>query len=518
MASANGAGGPEDHQQNPSTSSYIDYSAFLDPEFSAHHFANSLVHSTNNPTDTPLDLSTPLSRVLFDVQEVDTHIDALTSRSALPLLEHTREHVGAGSRVLEELEGQVKVLAEAYERLRREVVVRWESAQETRVVAERVWRTVKLGRCVGRCLTLGRQLEAQMGELAGGGGGGGGSAAAAGTQAVGKKEDHRAMVRAANTVISLRQIFSTATPGGEAEDLDRITVIRTLRAELIEPAEKRLTARAEQVVGQFSMSALTGAANAAESTSTSTTSSALLQPEDTRSRAVSALTALYLLSPVLDPSNPPPPDMFEPARLISALQEYLRRAITSSVAGLAAALAALPKLDRALIETSARCQNVVALEMLLEGTKAPEHPLLRGLEEKEDGADVDSAKNGNVHEDVESKQTEDESNKRNLLRPLLISLDTSSLPSYFWRSMASQLSARTAKIMREGGVSARTLRSNKEKVREAIRECVVRGSRLPVSRDGRSGVKRKEDSTGMVGNWEREAAVMVGSVLNAVGR
>ena len=281
MTTANGAG-PEQHEQNPSTSSYIDYAAFLDPEFSPHHFANALVHATNNPTDTPLDLSTPLSRVLFDVQEVDTHIDALTSRNALPLLEHTRDLVGAGSHVLEELEDQVKVLAEAYERLRREVVVRWESAQETRMVAERLWKTVRLGRCVGRCLTLGRQLEAQMGEL-------GGSAAAAGSQAAGRKEDHMAMIRAANTVISLRQIFSTATPGGEAEDLDRITVIRTLRAELIEPAEKRLTVRAEQVVGQFSMSALTGTASAGDSTPASTAS---LSPPSTRRHRARAQSPL----------------------------------------------------------------------------------------------------------------------------------------------------------------------------------------------------------------------------------
>ena len=205
--------------------------------------------------------------------------------------------------------------------------------------------------------------------------------------------------------------------------------------------------------------------------------------------------------------------------MISALQEYLRRAVTSSVAGLAAALAALPKLDRALVETSARCQNVVALEMLLEGTKLPEHPLLRvAVDRRGDETAVDAAENENGDEEVESKQTENESSNSNLLRPLLISLDTSSLPSYFWRSMASQLSARTAKIMRDGGVSARTLRSNRDKVREAIRECVVRGSRLPVSRDGKTGSSRRGDSAGMVGNWEREAAVMVGSVLNAVGR
>src|SRR5690242_12766354 len=85
--------------------SYIDYEAFLDPDFSATSFANTLVLATNNPSDSPLDLSTPLSRVLFDVQEVDTHIDTLTTRSALPLLEYTRDHAEASGRILAEVEG-----------------------------------------------------------------------------------------------------------------------------------------------------------------------------------------------------------------------------------------------------------------------------------------------------------------------------------------------------------------------------------------------------------------------------
>src|ERR1700749_4403214 len=92
--------------------SYIDYEAFLDPSFSATSFANSLVLATNNPSDTPLDLSTPLSRVLFDVQEIDTHIDSLTTKSALPLLSYTKERSDAGEKILSEVETQVKSLSE----------------------------------------------------------------------------------------------------------------------------------------------------------------------------------------------------------------------------------------------------------------------------------------------------------------------------------------------------------------------------------------------------------------------
>ena len=84
-----------------SQNSYIDFTALLSPTFSAPHFANNLVTLTNNPTDTSLDLSTPLSRVLFDVQEIDTRIHSLTTKSALPILEHTQTQNVAAQRVLE---------------------------------------------------------------------------------------------------------------------------------------------------------------------------------------------------------------------------------------------------------------------------------------------------------------------------------------------------------------------------------------------------------------------------------
>jgi len=454
--------------------SYLDYETFLDPSFSATSFANTLVITTNNPNDTPIDLTTPLSRVLFDVQEVDTHIDNLTSRSAIPLLLYTKEHVEASSRILQELEAQVATLSSSYERLQREVTAKHEAADKARLVTERLWQTLKLGRAVGRCLTLGRQLEGQMGEFSDGGPGSG------------RKEDVRAMVRCANTVLSLHQIFSATRDGGEGEGLQRIIVIRSLRAELVDVSEKTLLSRAEQIVAQFSMSTLmTGESDGSSDALTTT----YAQTEDMRSRVTSALITLYLLSPVSDATTK---GSFEPSLMISTLQEYLRRSITSSLAGMSAGLTTLSKLERNLLEVSARCQNIVALEILLESIKSPQHPLLSDPE-------------------VTGERKKSDNKSSNLLQPLLSSLDTSSLASYFWRSMSSQLSSRVQKIMREGGVSSRTLRSNKERVRDAIRECVNRGSQLPPS-----SLTRARGTT--VGNWEREAAVMVGSVINVIGR
>ena len=422
--------------------SYIDYETFLDPNFSPASFANSLVLATNNPSDTPLDLSTPLSRVLFDVQEIDTHIHTLTTKSALPLLNYTKDQNDAGQRIVSEVEAQVANLTDGYQRLEREVIQRYETADEVRIAVERLWQTVKIGRGVGRCLLLARQLEAQMGEV------GPGSAA--------KKEDHRAMIRAANTLLTIRQLLAASGSDEEGEHLLGINLISSLQNGLLASSDSTLQSRGQQIIREFSMSSLAPSPNGAAT---------YAQSEETKARTISALLTLHLLSPQL---------------LLSALQSYLRTCLTSSLASIARALANLPNLDRTLLEVSARCQNIVALEGLLETVKVPSRPT--------------------------REVTDSGGEPTNFLRPLLVALDTSSLPSYFWRSLAEGLAGRVSDLVARGGVNARALRSQRDRVRESMRDCVFKGSQGPGGARGREGA------------WEREAAVMVGSVVGALGR
>ncbi|TVY51956.1 Conserved oligomeric Golgi complex subunit, partial [Lachnellula suecica] len=355
------------------------------------------VLTTNNPTDTPLDLSTPLSRVLFDAQEINTHIDTLTTKSALPLLTHTQEQTASSARIVQEIDSQVASLNDGYKRLEKEVLVRYEAAEEVKAVASRLWETVRLGRSVGRCLQLGRQLEIQLSEVAGTGNP---------VKTQGQKEDHRALVRCSNTLLSLRELFSKSGPGEEGHGLERVEVIRTLQSNIATPAERTVLSKSHQIIREFSMSSL--------STGTNTTTYA--QTADTKSRTTSALLSLYLLSPVTKTKK------WEPELLLQALQEYLRTALTSSLASLSRALATLPTLDRTLLEISARCQNILALSSLLSSTTPPAQPLL----------------------------PPSQAPPPNFLTPLLASLETGSLASYFWRTLAGGLSTKVMEIMNKG--------------------------------------------------------------------
>lgn len=434
---------PQNADEEPS---YIDYEAFLSPDFSPAAFANSLVVATNNPNDLPLDLSTPLSRVLFDAQEIDSHIDVLTTRSAVPLLQHTQRQTAASTRIVSELDAQVKSLNDSYKQLEREVIDKHAEADEVRQVALRLWETLRLGRAVGRCLQLGRQLEVQHAELTGAGG----------------KEDHRALVRCSYTILSLREVLDKKAPGEEGHGLNRVDAIRSLQDTVINPIERSVRETSERIVRDFSI----------------TNSTTFSQGEEMRSRMASGLAALYLLSPTVGIKL----EKWTPRLLLQSLETYIRTALQLAISSLSRSLGQLPTLDKALAEVTAKCQNIVSLEMVLEANKPPSHPLLP------------------------SSYTP----HPNLLQPLLAHLETGSLPSFFWRTMASSLAARVQDIVNRGGVVARTLKSNKASVGDALKQAVVKGSQPPGALIGAKGLRIKE------GNWDREVAVMVGSVVNNI--
>jgi hypothetical protein len=438
--------------------SYIDYETFLAPDFSPATFANSLVLSTNNPNDTPLDLSTPLSRVLFDIQEIDSHIDTLTTKSAIPLLEFTQAQTAASKKIVGELDTQIKSLNDSYKQLEKEVIVKHAEAEEVHLVAIRLWETLKLGTSVGRCLQLGRKLQMQYAEIAG-------SSISAATAAAGKKEDHRALVRCSLTILSLREVMEKTAPGEEGHGLNKVEAIRSLQDVVLTPVEHSVREVAERIIRDFSVSS----------------SSTFDQVEEAKARTTSALDTLYLISPTRGIK----PDKWTPQLLLQALEAYFRSALTNSITSLARSLGRLPDLEKTLNEIAAKCQNLVALELVLDAAKVPEHPLFLELRK--------AKKQGNM------------------LQPLLTYLETGSLASYFWRTMASSLPTRVQEITNRGGAAARTLKTNRSNVGDAIKDCVVKGCQLP---SALSNPKNKAQPQ----NWDREVAVMVGSIVNNIGR
>lgn len=459
-----------DPQAESSDPSYIDYNLFLLPTFSAPSYANTLVLSTNNSSDTPLDLSTPLSKVLFDIQEVDSHIHALTSSSALPLLSHTQERVQASQHIVDDLGANLRTLTASYERLEVEVIQKQSTAAEIHTVSERLWHTLRLGRSVSRALQLGRTLEVQMGEASG-------RAPITNGAQESSREGHRATVRAATTIVALRSLLADSAPGGEGEDLHKVNAITSLQRENLNPAERSLNSKATQTVKDFALSTLAGGG-----------AGTYAQASDVRARTISALCTLYLLSP----NHPQGRKVaWEPENLVAAVTEYIRNALSSSATAIGRALNNLAGLERVMVDVSARCQNIVALAQILAKTPVPELPSASSTDEY-------ISTPGEVPMGPAPKQ-------QTLLPPILASLETSNLASFFWRTLAGALAPRVQEFVNKGGPGARALKQHRVEIREMVKRSVEVGCQ---------GVEQQ----GRKGDWGREAAVMVAAVVGGLGR
>lgn len=495
------------------TSTYIDLTKLTSDTFSPYQYANEIVRSVNttssaapsNPSDPLVDLTTPLQKTLFDLQEIDTSIHTLTSKSALDILTYTQHQNATAKRILSQVDEERAQLVANFERLKTEVLGRYERAQKTRVAAERSLLVLRLTRAVQRVLSLGRAFESVVADSRLG-------------DAPSGKEDHRALVQAASTALTFRDLITT--PEMQDMGLGRVAIVRQVRGRVFEDGEERLKDWARKVVREFNM-------NSYMSSGTSTATMSVVvgsNAESAKARFESAIHILYLLSPTsrLERGRKMKQSEFEAEDLLRSLQGFVQSAVSSSAAGIGRGLGQLPALERALSETSGRCLSIRALEMVLGDVRPPMHPLLE-LEKKAKGrkhakARLDQDEDGDSdieEEEIDSLVVSEEENlgvEESVLDMLLSSLDTSSLTSYFWRSLASSLSPKVQEIINRGGVSARTLKSNKESVRAQIRDCVLKGSKMPGGLIGQGG---KDE---VVGSWEREAAVMVGSVVGPMGR
>ena len=58
---------------------YADYASLLSPDFNPSSHANTLVLATNDPSDSQTDLTSPMKRIEYDLEEVNRRIDQLVS-------------------------------------------------------------------------------------------------------------------------------------------------------------------------------------------------------------------------------------------------------------------------------------------------------------------------------------------------------------------------------------------------------------------------------------------------------
>jgi hypothetical protein len=115
---------PVDFKPDP----YADYAALLSPSFLPSGHGNTLVLATNDPSDRETDLTSPMKRIEYDLEEVKRRIDELVptnvsrkfltmqvDRSAEELIDQVN-HIGAVGAKVETVCAAAKTLDTSFDR------------------------------------------------------------------------------------------------------------------------------------------------------------------------------------------------------------------------------------------------------------------------------------------------------------------------------------------------------------------------------------------------------------------
>ena len=455
-------------QEMAAIPSYLDYEAFLLPSFSPKVFASNLFSLTNDSSDPVPDLQVPLSRVLFDIQELDSHIDCLTTRSAIPLLHYTVDRAAAADRISAGIDEGLGSLDENTGRLRAAVIERHRTAVRTRTVANNVARLLRLSKTISGCVQLAKHLETQATEVL--------------SKGSSRGDDRDGLVQTAHTISALRRLLEYVDcEVGPRAGLTSIRVLNTIEQGWLVHCYNVALEQAQREVKEFSaITTFTEVKMGDSGREAKSDASA----GNLKIRASHALSALYVLSFQAQHRQPNHRDR-GPSLMLNTLRRSIQAVATSSVAAIIRSFGSLPTLDNTLLEVTVQCQTVIALEAILSSTSVPSLP---------------------VQETALADLTPDFS-PQSLLELLLMDLETTSLPSFYWLTMAGLLTTSMQDLVNRGGQNIRILKASREKLKECIRNCVIRSYTVPLA---------SMESASLVAQprtWEREAAVMIGAIL-----
>ncbi|CAN6624949.1 conserved oligomeric Golgi complex subunit 5 [Trichomonascus vanleenenianus] len=139
-------------------SEYIDYDLYLDEEFSAVKFANSLVLATNNPVDPEIDLDVPSKRLNYDIEEVTKLINEVAAENYEELLSQTGT-VQLAQGALAPLKKNLEHINYSYSKLENDILKPYDRAQLLYTTLKKLHQTSSLLRSLTWYLYLARQLD-----------------------------------------------------------------------------------------------------------------------------------------------------------------------------------------------------------------------------------------------------------------------------------------------------------------------------------------------------------------------
>lgn len=450
-------------------SDYVDYDIFLSKDFNPLSFANSLILSTNSPTDTEIDIATPAKRLGYDITEVQDRIASLTSSNSSSLLAEA-ENIQELSAAFQPLQVSVDTLSNSYAKLQRDIIDPYYKAQNIHSALRRLHTTTGLLRSLSWFLYLLRQLDSITEPLMG--------SHVSIAQLKSPRSARQAnlyaipnastLFKAARTLAALERLL-VIEPA-----LRSVQIIRTYETNLLPRYETRLVLHCQNILRFYSPTS-----SLVASETSRTNSQSQQHQDDYDTLATYAASSLHCLKPDVLPSV-----------LSSFIQSQSQAAVTELTRALPALNLSISAFTTAFSMAADRALFVARYQQSLK-LVIPEESLTQAVEESfatwspsPSGVNSDSRNNNKT-----SKFASENENG-------------SSLVSEYWRQLATATELRLKEFAANNSSVARTVRLKQyPPATELVQQYAVapfeKGERVDNSKVGGKGGAKDNLSLGV---------------------
>lgn len=135
-----------------------DFEAYLEPDFDAINFANSLVISTNGHDNNQLDLRTPLKKLKYDLVELDKRMKWISSTNYESLTLNCAQIEQYKTILNDRINPQLVTINRPFEKIRKEILEPFDDAVKLNNALKNLHQTLELLRTASFFVFIIQQL------------------------------------------------------------------------------------------------------------------------------------------------------------------------------------------------------------------------------------------------------------------------------------------------------------------------------------------------------------------------
>ncbi|RCK60767.1 Conserved oligomeric Golgi complex subunit 5 [Candida viswanathii] len=136
-----------------------DFEAFLEPDFKAEQFANELLVATNGQDNPELDLTTPIKKLTFDIDECDKRIAKISSSNYESLIANFQQIAECKQILTTRLNPSLDRVNAPFQRIKKEVIEPYDEAVKLNNALKRIHLTLELLRNTSFFIFIIQQVE-----------------------------------------------------------------------------------------------------------------------------------------------------------------------------------------------------------------------------------------------------------------------------------------------------------------------------------------------------------------------